>query len=46
MVLTLINPEYMDPLWHTSTGHKLLARMAVMILLGSLMLKKIVSFRY
>jgi tight adherence protein B len=45
-VLTLINPGFMDPLWHTSAGHKLLAAGAVMILLGSLMLKKIVSFRY
>jgi Flp pilus assembly protein TadB len=36
----------MHPLWHTGTGHKLLAMLAVMMLLGSLMLKKIVSFRY
>ncbi len=46
MALTVLNSEYMDPLWHTGTGHKLLAMLAVMMLLGSLMLKKIVSFRY
>jgi tight adherence protein B len=45
-VITLINPTYMDPLWHTSTGHVLVVGMAVSMLLGSLMLKKIVSFRY
>jgi tight adherence protein B len=44
--LTVINAEYMHPLWHTGTGHKLLAMLAVMMLLGSLMLKKIVNFRY
>jgi tight adherence protein B len=46
MALTVINSDYMRPLWHTGTGHKLLAMLAVMMLLGSLMLKKIVSFRY
>jgi tight adherence protein B len=46
LVLTLISSEYMAPLWHTSAGHKLLAGMAVMILIGSLILRKIVSFRY
>jgi tight adherence protein B len=45
-VITLINPTYMQPLWHTSTGHLLIAVMGVMMLLGSLMLKKIVNFRY
>jgi tight adherence protein B len=43
--LTLLNRTYMDPLWHTSAGHKMLMLMAVMIALGSLMLKKIVSFK-
>jgi tight adherence protein B len=43
--LTLLNRTYMDPLWHTSAGHKMLMLMVVMITLGSLMLKKIVSFK-
>jgi tight adherence protein B len=42
---TLINPEYMDPLYHTSTGHKLMLLGLVMMAVGSLMLKKIVSFK-
>jgi tight adherence protein B len=46
MALSVINSDYMRPLWHTGTGHKLLGGMAVMILIGSLMLRKIVSFRY
>jgi tight adherence protein B len=46
LVLTAISSEYMRPLWHTSTGHKLLLGTALMIVVGSLMLKKIVSFRY
>jgi tight adherence protein B len=46
LVLTAISSEYMQPLWHTSTGHRLLLGTALMIVVGSLMLKKIVSFRY
>jgi tight adherence protein B len=44
-VITLVNSEYMSPLWHTSTGHKLLIVMLVMMGFGSLVLRKIVSFR-
>jgi len=43
--ITLMNPEYMEPLYHTSTGHKLIIGMLVMMAFGSLMLKKIVSFK-
>jgi tight adherence protein B len=46
LMLTLVSSEYMRPLWHTGTGHMLLALMAGMMLIGSLILKKIVSFRY
>jgi tight adherence protein B len=45
-MLTLLNSEYMRPLWHTSTGHKLIITMFVMIGIGSLILRKIVNFRY
>ena len=45
-MLTLVNAEYMRPLWHTSTGHKLILTMFVMIGIGSLVLRKIVNFRY
>lgn len=44
-LLTLLNPSYMEPLWFTSTGHKMLAGMIFMMAIGSLMLKKIVSFK-
>ena len=43
--LTFLNPEYMDPLYHTSTGHMLIAGGIVMMVFGTLVLKKIVSFR-
>jgi tight adherence protein B len=43
--ITMLSREYMDPLYHTSTGHKLLILGCVMISIGSLMLRKIVSFK-
>jgi tight adherence protein B len=46
LMLTLLNSKYMHPLWHTSTGHKLIITMFVMIGIGSLVLRKIVNFRY
>jgi tight adherence protein B len=46
LMLTALNSEYMRPLWHTSTGHKLIITMFVMIGIGSLVLRKIVNFRY
>ena len=46
LALTLLNSEYMRPLWHTSQGHKLILTMFVMIGVGSLILRKIVNFRY
>jgi tight adherence protein B len=44
-MITLINKDYMDPLYHTSLGHKLMLMGAVMMVVGSLVLRKIVSFR-
>jgi Flp pilus assembly protein TadB len=35
----------MSPLYHSSTGHKLIATGLGMLLVGSLMLKKTVSFK-
>jgi tight adherence protein B len=43
--LTTLNSTYMDPLYQTSTGHKLMLTGLVMMAIGSLVLKKIVSFR-
>lgn len=45
LALTLLNPSYMQPLYATSTGHLLIILGLVMIAFGSLILKKLVSFR-
>jgi tight adherence protein B len=45
LALTLLNPSYMDPLYHTPTGHKLIMVGLVMMGFGSLILKRLVSFR-
>jgi tight adherence protein B len=42
---TLLNRDYMDPLYSTSTGHKLMITGLVMMAVGTLMLRKIVSFK-
>lgn len=44
-LITIVNSEYMAPLFHTSTGHKLIFLTLGMMGFGSLILKKIVSFR-
>jgi tight adherence protein B len=43
--VTLLNKEYMDPLYTTSTGHRLMLVGATMMVFGSLILRKIVSFK-
>jgi tight adherence protein B len=43
--ITLVNPGYMHPLYATSTGHFLVVLSLVGMVVGSLLLKKIVSFR-
>jgi tight adherence protein B len=45
LAITAINSEYMSPLWHTSTGQKLIGLGLVMMACGASMLRKIVSFR-
>jgi tight adherence protein B len=44
-IITLMNGEYIAPLYQTPTGQKMLISGAVMMVLGSAVLKKIVSFR-
>jgi len=44
-VLTLLNAEYMSPLWDSPTGHKLIFLGLGMMVLGSAVLKKMVSFK-
>jgi tight adherence protein B len=43
--LTLMNPSYMAPLWSTPTGHMLIFLGLGMMAFGSIILRKIVSFR-
>jgi tight adherence protein B len=43
--ITVINPQYMHPLFHSSTGHKLIYTGLVMMAIGCAALKKIVSFK-
>jgi tight adherence protein B len=45
LAITVINPEYMDPLYNTSTGHKLIFIGLGMMIFGSLLLRRVVSFR-
>jgi tight adherence protein B len=44
-IITLVNAGYMHPLYYTHTGHVLIVIGLVMMGVGSLILKKIVSFR-
>jgi tight adherence protein B len=44
-VITLVNKSYMRPLYFTHTGRMLVLTGLVMIAIGSLILKKIVTFR-
>jgi tight adherence protein B len=43
--LTVLNPSYMNPLYNTSTGHNLIFGGLIMMGFGSLILRKLVSFR-
>jgi tight adherence protein B len=45
IVVTLMNPVYMAPLYHTPSGQKLVGAGITMIVIGSAMLKKTVSFK-
>jgi tight adherence protein B len=44
-IVSLMNSAYMAPLFHTGLGHAMIIGGLTMMALGSLMLKKIVSFR-
>jgi tight adherence protein B len=43
--ISMIDRDYMDPLFDTSTGNKLIIATIVMMAIGSAILKKIVSFK-
>jgi tight adherence protein B len=43
--ITMLNRDYMEPLWHSTTGHYMIAVTLVSMAFGSLLLKRIVSFK-
>jgi tight adherence protein B len=45
LAMTVINKQFMSPLWQRHAGHVLIAAGLTMMLIGSAILKKIVSFR-
>jgi tight adherence protein B len=45
IAITVINPTYMEPLYHSHTGHMLIYSGLAMMAFGSVILKKIVSFK-
>jgi tight adherence protein B len=44
-LISVISPAYMHSLWHSSTGHVMVGAALVMLCIGSVILKKIVSFK-
>jgi tight adherence protein B len=45
LAATAMNPSYMAPLFHTSTGQKMIVAGVIMISIGSVILNKISSFK-
>jgi tight adherence protein B len=45
LFLTVSNPTYVSPLYDTTMGNVLLGVAAVMVVMGSLVIKRIVDFR-
>jgi tight adherence protein B len=45
ILITLINPEYMKPLYTNPTGRILLGFAAVMVIAGSLFIRRIVNIK-
>lgn len=45
MAITVLNPSYMDPLYNSHKGHVLIMLGLTMMAFGSLILRKIVSFK-
>jgi tight adherence protein B len=45
VLITVISPTYMAPLWGTTIGHELVAAALVMLAVGAVFLKRIVAFK-
>ena len=46
ILITIASPEYMYELYNTSTGHRNLMIGAVMMVMGTLMMKKMMNFKF
>lgn len=46
VVLNMVNPQFMKPLYSTSTGHKLLAFSAVAMFIGAWVMNRLAVLRY
>lgn len=46
VLVTLVSPEYMDELYTTPTGHRNLMIGAVMMVMGTLMMRKMMNFKF
>jgi len=45
-LVTIASPEYMDDLYKTSTGQRNLMIGAVMMVMGTLMMRKMINFKF
>ena len=45
ITFTMVNPDYMRPLWETSAGHKIVISGLVAMMLGSAVLRKMTAFK-
>jgi tight adherence protein B len=45
ILISVISPVYMSPLWHTGIGHDLVGLGLVMLAVGGVLLRRIVSFK-
>jgi tight adherence protein B len=46
VLLTLLNPAYMSPLWHTSSGHLMALIALTMVLCGSFVLRRVGAVKW
>jgi len=45
LVISVLSPTYLDPLFHTAAGHAMLAISLFLLIIGSLAIKKIVTIK-
>jgi tight adherence protein B len=45
LAITVINPSYLDPLFKTGTGHAMLVLAVLLLIGGSMVIKKIITIK-